>query len=63
MDTTDELDRLAEAERQLKEQHAARNKELAALYKKNAALSGKRSGSPETASVPPNASSGRGGSF
>ena len=34
MDSTDEMDRLAEAERQLKEQHAARKKELAALYKK-----------------------------
>ena len=34
MDSTDELDRLSEAERQLKEQHAARKKELAALYKK-----------------------------
>ena len=31
--------------------------------KKNAALSKKRPGSPETASVQPNASSGRGGSF
>ena len=34
MDSTDELTRLAEAERQLKEQHAAKKKELAALYKK-----------------------------
>ena len=34
MDSTDELDRLAEAERQLKEQHASRKQELAALYKK-----------------------------
>ena len=34
MDSTDELTRLAEAEQQLKEQHAARKKELAALYKK-----------------------------
>ena len=34
MDSTDELTRLAEAERQLKEQHAARKKELAVLYKK-----------------------------
>ena len=34
MDSTDELDQLAEAEKQLKEQHAARKKELAALYKK-----------------------------
>ena len=34
MDSTDELTRLAESERQLKEQHAANKKELAALYKK-----------------------------
>ena len=34
MDSTDELTRLAEAEKQLKEQHAAKKKELAALYKK-----------------------------
>ena len=34
MDSTDELTRLAEAERQLKEQHAAKKKELAALYQK-----------------------------
>ena len=34
MDSTDELTRLAETERQLKEQHAAKKKELAALYKK-----------------------------
>ena len=34
MDSTDELTRLAEAGKQLKEQHAARKKELAALYKK-----------------------------
>ena len=34
MDSTDEIDRLAEAERQLKEQHAAKKKELTALYKK-----------------------------
>ena len=34
MDSTDKLTRLAEAERQLKEQHAARKKELAVLYKK-----------------------------
>ena len=34
MDSTDELDRLAEAEKQLKEQHAAKKKELTALYKK-----------------------------
>ena len=34
MDSTDELTRLAEVERQLKEQHSAKKKELAALYKK-----------------------------
>ena len=34
MNSTDEIDRLAEAERQLKEQHAANKKELTALYKK-----------------------------
>ena len=34
MDSTDELTRLAEAEQQLKEQHAANKKELSALYKK-----------------------------
>ena len=34
MDSTDELDQLAEAEKQLKEQHSARKKELTALYKK-----------------------------
>ena len=34
MDSTDELTRLAEAEQQLKKHHAARKKELAALYKK-----------------------------
>ena len=34
MDSTDELTRLAEAEKQLKEQHAANKKELSALYKK-----------------------------
>ena len=34
MDSTDELTRLAEAEKQLKEQHAANKKELTALYKK-----------------------------
>ena len=34
MDSTDELTRLAETERQLKEQHAANKKKLAALYKK-----------------------------
>ena len=34
MDSTDELTRLAEAEQQLKKQHAARKKELAVLYKK-----------------------------
>ena len=38
MDSTDELTRLAEAEQQLKEQHAARKKELAALYKKERGL-------------------------
>ena len=34
MDSTDELTRLAEAKKQLKEQHAANKKELSALYKK-----------------------------
>ena len=34
MDSTDEMTRLSEAEQQLKEQHASRKKELAALYKK-----------------------------
>ena len=63
MDSTDELDQLSEAERQLKEQHAARKKNSPLCTKKNAALSEKRSGSPETASVHPNASSGHGGSF
>ena len=38
MDSTDEIDRLAEAERQLKEQHSAKKKELAALYKKERGL-------------------------
>ena len=42
MDSTDEIIRLAETERQLKEQHAAK--------KKNAVLSIKRSGS-DTVSV------------
>ena len=42
MDSTDELTRLAEAERQLKEQHAARKKELAALYKKEHGVIQKR---------------------
>ena len=63
MDSTDELTRLAEAEKQLKEQHAANKKELSALYKKERGVIQKRSGSPKTASVPPNASAGRGGSF
>ena len=36
MNSTDEIDRLAEAERQLKEQHSAKKKELTALYKKRA---------------------------
>ena len=38
MDSTDEIIRLAETERQLKEQHAAKKKELAALYKKERGL-------------------------
>ena len=38
MDSTDELTRLAEAEQQLKEQHASRKKELATLYKKERGL-------------------------
>ena len=38
MNSTDEIDRLAEAERQLKEQHSAKKKELAALYKKERGL-------------------------
>ena len=38
MDSTDELTRLAETEQQLKEQHAANKKELAALYKKERVL-------------------------
>ena len=64
MDSTDELTRLAEAEQQLKEQHAARKKELAALYKKERGVIQKKIRiAPKTASVQPNASSGRGGSF
>ena len=38
MDSTDELTRLAEAKRQLKEQHSTKKKELAALYKKERGL-------------------------
>ena len=38
MGSTDELDRLAETEIELKEQHAAKKKELAALYKKERGL-------------------------
>ena len=47
MDSTDELTRLAEAEQQLKEQHASRKKELAALYKKERDLIQKKIRSAE----------------
>ena len=64
MDSTDELTRLAETERQLKEQHATNKKELAALYKKETRRYPKKGQDrPKPHQCSRNASSGHGGLF